>query len=166
MSATCWKRASAGSSDRREQPRDLERDLGERSDAHLVAVAPAAELEPRAVLQLKALEDALARVDDPVVGDAVTRIEGALDHAIVGGVGRRGHLADPVGSHGDWQVVPRIGEARSKPADDIGTDDVVRAELDVDLDQDPPAARAAAPDVEEFGPDPGDGAPYDWMLDD
>ncbi|MCB0972603.1 MAG: phosphoribosylanthranilate isomerase [Acidimicrobiales bacterium] len=28
------------------------------------------------------------------------------------------------------------------------------------------AARAAAPDVEEFGPDPGDGAPYDWMLDD
>ena len=27
------------------------------------------------------------------------------------------------------------------------------------------AARAAAPEVDEYGPDPGSGAPYDWMTD-
>lgn len=80
--------------------------------------------------------------------DAVGGVGGTLGRQVEG-AGRGGEdLADPVGDEGAEGGVGReLRHALAAPADDVGDEDVV-AEVDLGLDQDPPAAGAAAALVE------------------
>ncbi|HEY8376996.1 MAG TPA: hypothetical protein VIK91_10930 [Nannocystis sp.] len=75
-------------------------------------------------------------------------VEADLVVAVVLGRGRGQDLADPVGDDVDGVEVVGRGEARATPADDVGPDDVVRREADVDLAYDPPAVGAVVVVVE------------------
>src|SRR5690606_13003451 len=101
-----------------------------------------ADVLPLTVVEDVGLEQAGDGVDEPVVGDAVAGVEADLVVAVVLGRGRGQDLADPVGDDVDGVEVVGRGEARATPADDVGPDDVVRREADVDLAYDPPAVGA------------------------
>jgi hypothetical protein len=93
---------------------------------------------------VKRFERSRCGIDDPIERDAVRRVEAALANAVMRGVRRRDDLAYPIRSRHHRSLAPRLGEAFASPPRDVGTDDLVRGEPDVDLGEYPPAARTAS----------------------
>jgi hypothetical protein len=82
-------------------------------------------------------------VEDPVVADFVAVVDALLADEIVSSV-RREDLADPVGSGRDGDLVRWSREVLASPTRDVGAEDLVVLEADLDLGGEPAAAREAA----------------------
>jgi hypothetical protein len=102
-------------------------------------------------LRLESLERALIRIDDPVARDAHPQVEIGLVDEVASSVAGRGHLADPVGLGADRPLRRRLGHARGTPAREVRHHDFVWLQLDVGLDDQPPASGAAAALIERIG---------------
>ncbi len=115
----------------------------ERRDAHLGVVPQARDQRPAAALQREGLERPRQRVDQPEVPDAGL----AVDRALVGQVdpARAGaqHLADPVRHQLEPGRVRQRRHPLQAPAAEIGHQHVV-TQMQLRLDEDPPAARPAS----------------------
>ena len=98
---------------------------------------------PSAFVKPQGLEGARFGIDDPVKRNAVLGVEVALGDAVVGRVGRREDFADPIGAHVDRALIPRILKPLAAPSGDVGAHDVVGAQPNVHLEEDPPATGAA-----------------------
>jgi hypothetical protein len=142
----------AGAWLRREQPREIELDLIQRADARPLVVLPGADAEPSSPLELESLDVPPGRIDEPIVGNAGASVQCRLLHAIPSLVGRRYHLTDPVGDNAHGSLSPRRRQPLSTPTHQIRSNDLVRSELDIDLTQDPPTARAATAIIIMEGP--------------
>lgn len=137
-----------GSGERRKETTDLQRNGFKRGDARRIAVAPGAEPNPCSVTSLERLQCALLGVEDPVVGHSRAQIEIRLRPAIAASIARRDDLTDPVGTDEDRPLVGKDGHSLPPPAGQVRHDNLVRFELHVGLDHEPPAAWPPPPAVE------------------
>lgn len=115
----------------------------ERRNPHVRFVAVRSAEQPALIVELERFERPGVDIDQPVVGDSPLGVQVPLEGSIARGRARLEDLTNPVRHHVDRPLLSGIEEALAPPAGEIRTDDVVRSELDVDLDEDPPSSRPA-----------------------
>src|SRR5579872_913132 len=118
----------ASPGDGRKYARQIELDGFERRDARARRGVEGSRVDPplRMPVEAERLERARGWIGEPVVRDAVPRVELALRHAVVARVARRDDLANPIGHDVDGAHVPRARETLATPSREVRPDDVVR----------------------------------------